>query len=88
MGQDTLTLISLSAGLIIFSPWLMVLLVAAVIPSFLGETHFTKLAYSCFYRWTPQRRHTRLPPFPGRQRAKREGIKIFGLGRHSGSTIR
>jgi ATP-binding cassette, subfamily B, bacterial len=27
MGQDTLTLISLSAGLIIFSPWLMVLLI-------------------------------------------------------------
>jgi len=44
--QDTLTLASLSAGLIFFSPWLMLLLVAAVIPSFLGETHFTTLAYS------------------------------------------
>src|SRR6266567_7155575 len=33
--QDLVSLISLSAGLIIFSPWLMVLLIAAVIPSFL-----------------------------------------------------
>src|SRR5580658_1218387 len=56
VAQDTLSLISLSAGLIIFSPWLMVLLVAAVIPAFLGETHFTALAYSVLYRWTPQRR--------------------------------
>ena len=53
MCQDTLSLISLSAGLIVFSPWLMVLLVAAVIPAFLGETHFTTLAYSVLYRWTP-----------------------------------
>src|SRR5215471_3603746 len=56
LGQDALTLISLSAGLIVFSPWLMVLLIAAVIPAFLGETHFTTLAYSVLYRWTPQRR--------------------------------
>ncbi len=56
MGQDFLTLLSLSAGLIVFSPWLMVLLIAAVIPAFLGETHFTQLAYSVHFRWTPQRR--------------------------------
>src|SRR5579872_535957 len=56
LGQDSLSLVSLSAGLIVFSPWLMVLLVSAVIPSFLGETHFTTLAYSVLYRWTPQRR--------------------------------
>src|SRR5262249_23527275 len=54
--QDALTLASLSAGLIVFSPWLMLLLVAAVIPAFLGETHFTTLAYSVLYRRTPQRR--------------------------------
>ena len=46
LSQDLVSLISLSAGLIVFSPWLMLLLVAAVIPAFLGETHFSSLAYS------------------------------------------
>src|ERR1039458_645948 len=56
IGQDAVTLASLSTGLIVFSPWLMVLLAAAVIPSFLGETHFTSLAYSILYKRTPERR--------------------------------
>jgi ATP-binding cassette subfamily B protein len=83
MGQDFLTLLSLSAGLIVFSPWLMILLIAAVIPAFLGETHFTTLMYSVLYRWTPQRRqldYLRLLAASS-QSAKIE-VKIFGLGRH------
>ncbi len=82
MGQDTLTLISLSAGLIVFSPWLMVLLVAAVIPAFLGETHFTQLSYSVHYRWTPQRRMLDYIRFLGASAQSAKEVKIFGLGGH------
>ena len=82
--QDTLTLVSLSTGLIVFSPWLMVLLVAAVIPAFLGETHFTSLAYSVLYQRTPERRRARLPPPAGRQRAERQGGQDLRTGRLSG----
>jgi ATP-binding cassette subfamily B protein len=82
MGQDMLTLISLSAGLIIFSPWLMVLLVAAVIPAFLGETHFTQLSYSVHYRWTPQRRMLDYLRFLGASAQSAKEVKIFGLGGH------
>jgi ATP-binding cassette subfamily B protein len=82
MGQDTLALISLSAGLIVFSPWLMVLLVAAVIPSFLGETHFTMLSYSVHYRWTPQRRLLDYLRFLGASAQSAKEVKIFGLGGH------
>jgi ATP-binding cassette, subfamily B, bacterial len=82
MGQDTLTLISLSAGLIVFSPWLMVLLVAAVIPAFLGETHFTQLTYSVHYRWTPQRRMLDYIRFLGASAQSAKEVKIFGLGGH------
>ncbi len=82
VGQDTLSLISLSAGLIIFSPWLMVLLVAAVIPAFLGETHFTSLAYSVLYRWTPQRRLLDYIRLLGASNQSAKEIKIFGLGPH------
>jgi ATP-binding cassette subfamily B protein len=82
VGQDLLSLVSLSAGLIVFSPWLMVLLVAAVIPAFLGETHFTTLAYSVLYRWTPQRRQLDYLRLLGASAMSAKEVKIFGLGRH------
>jgi ATP-binding cassette subfamily B protein len=82
MGQDTLSLISLSGVLLIFSPWLMALLVAAVIPAFLGETHFTTLAYSVLYRRTPERRLLDYLRFLGAGAQSAKEIKIFGLGRH------
>jgi ATP-binding cassette subfamily B protein len=40
------TLVSLSGALILFSPWLFMLLRVAVLPSLLGETHFENLEYS------------------------------------------
>ncbi|MGA2136874.1 MAG: ABC transporter ATP-binding protein [Bryobacteraceae bacterium] len=82
VAQDTLSLLSLSAGLVIFSPWLMVLLVAAVIPAFLGETHFTSLAYSVLYRWTPQRRLLDYIRLLGASSQSAKEVKIFGLGPH------
>ncbi|HLY19804.1 MAG TPA: ABC transporter ATP-binding protein [Bryobacteraceae bacterium] len=82
VAQDSLSLLSLSAGLIIFSPWLMVLLVAAVIPAFLGETHFTALAYSVLYRWTPQRRLLDYIRLLGASSQSAKEVKIFGLGDH------
>jgi ATP-binding cassette subfamily B protein len=82
IAQDSLTLISLSAGLIVFSPWLMVLLVAAVIPTFLGETHFTSLAYSVLYSRTPQRRQLDYLRWLGASAQSAKEIKIFGLGEY------
>jgi ATP-binding cassette subfamily B protein len=82
IGQDMLTLVSLSTGLIVFSPWLMVLLIAAVIPAFLGETHFTKLAYSVHFRWTPERRLLDYLRYLGASASSAKEVKIFGLGRH------
>lgn len=80
--QEALSLISLSGILFVFSPWLMVLLVAAVIPAFLGESHFTTLAYSALYRWTPQRRLLDYLRFLGAGAQSAKEIKIFGLGPH------
>ncbi len=80
IGQDAVTLASLSTGLIVFSPWLMVLLAAAVIPSFLGETHFTSLAYSILYRRTPERRKLDYLRLLGASAQSAKEVKIFGLG--------
>jgi ATP-binding cassette, subfamily B, bacterial len=56
VGQDLLTLASLAAAVFVYSPWLLALLLAAVLPGFLGETHFSFLEYSLLYRRTPERR--------------------------------
>jgi ATP-binding cassette subfamily B protein len=80
IGQDAVTLASLSTGLIVFSPWLLVLLAAAVIPSFLGETHFTSLAYSVLYRRTPERRKLDYLRLLGASAQSAKEVKIFGLG--------
>jgi ATP-binding cassette, subfamily B, bacterial len=80
IGQDLLSLISMSIGLIVFSPWLMALLVAAVIPAFLGENHYSKLAYSVLYRRTPQRRQLDYLRLLGASAQSAKEVKVFGLG--------
>jgi ATP-binding cassette subfamily B protein len=78
--QNGASLVALSAGFIVYSPWLMALLVAAVIPSFLGETHFSQLAYSVLFRRTPQRRLLDYLRYLGASVQSAKEIKIFGLG--------
>src|SRR5207237_1692 len=41
-GQDIITLASLGGVLLVQLPWLLLLLVVAVLPSFLGETHYAE----------------------------------------------
>src|SRR5205807_1503237 len=55
-GQDIITLASLGGVLLVQLPWLLLLLVVAVLPSFLGETHYAALGYSLLFSWTPERR--------------------------------
>jgi ATP-binding cassette, subfamily B, bacterial len=82
MGQQFLTLLSLLAAVVSFSPWFLVLLVAAVIPAFLGETRFAMLAYSILYRWTPERRELDYLRMLGASNQSAKEVKIFGLGQH------
>ncbi len=82
MAQQSLTLVSLSAAVVTFSPWFLVLLVAAVIPAFLGETRFAMLAYSILYRWTPERRELDYLRMLGASNQSAKEVKIFGLGHY------
>src|SRR5205807_1317786 len=61
-------------------PWLMCLLIAAVIPSFLGETHYSRLSYSVLFRRTPQRRQLDYLRLLGASAQSAKEVKIFGLG--------
>jgi ATP-binding cassette subfamily B protein len=79
IAQDALTLLSLTAALVVHGPWLLLLLAAAVLPSFIGETHFASLAYSLLFRWTPQRRELDYIRFVGASDRTAKEVQMFGL---------
>ncbi|HWL38967.1 MAG TPA: ABC transporter ATP-binding protein, partial [Gemmatimonadaceae bacterium] len=55
------------------------LLLVAVIPSFLGETHFASLGYSLLFRWTPERRQLDYLRFIGASDKTAKEVQMFGL---------
>jgi ATP-binding cassette subfamily B protein len=77
--QDLITLISLTAGLIVYVPWLLLLLAVAVVPAFLGETHFAALGYSLLFQWTPERRMLDYLRFTAASDQSAKEVKLFGL---------
>ncbi len=63
----------------VFSPWLLLLLVVGVIPAFVGETHFAFIGYAKNFRQTPVRRQLDyLRTLGGSKEAAKE-LKLFGL---------
>jgi ATP-binding cassette subfamily B protein len=82
MAQQLLTLLSLLSAVIFFSPWLLLLLIAATIPVFFGETRFAMLNYSMLYRYTPERRELDYLRYLGASNESAKEVKIFGLGKY------
>jgi ATP-binding cassette subfamily B protein len=79
MGQDALTLASLGVALLVYSPWLLLLLAVAVVPGFLGETHFAGLEYSLLFRYTPERRRLDYLRYIGASDETAKEVQLFGL---------
>jgi ATP-binding cassette subfamily B protein len=79
VGQDFVTLISLAVAVFVYGPWLLALLVAAVLPGFLGETHFSSLEYSLLYRMTPERRQLDYLRFLSAGDKTAKEVQMFGL---------
>ncbi len=78
--QQTITATAFSAVLIRYSPFLLLLLVAGIIPAFLGESHFAFLTYAKNFRQTPLRRQMDyLRQLGGSKEAAKE-LKLFNLG--------
>jgi ATP-binding cassette subfamily B protein len=78
-GQDAVTLVLLAAGLVAFQPWLLGLLLLAVVPAFLGESHFNERSYSLSHSWTPERRELDYLRQTGASDETAKEVKIFGL---------
>jgi ATP-binding cassette subfamily B protein len=79
IAQDALTLISLGAALVVYSPWLLLLLAVSVLPSFFGETHFASLEYSMQFRWTPERRQLDYLRYVAASDRTAKEVQLFGL---------
>lgn len=77
--QDLITLITLAAALVVYVPWLLLLLAVSVLPSFLGESHYASLGYSLLYSWTPQRRLLDYLRYLGASDISAKEVKLFGL---------
>ncbi len=77
--QDIVTIAFLAAGLIAFNPWLILILLVAVVPSFLGETHFNERSYSLSRSWTPERRELDYLRYIGASDETAKEIKTFNL---------
>jgi ATP-binding cassette, subfamily B, bacterial len=77
--QQIVTTISLAGGILFLSPWILAMLVACVIPAFLGETHFAFMGYSLNFRQTPAKREMDYLRVIGGSKESAKELKLFGL---------
>ena len=81
VSQDVITLVSLATVLLVYSPWLLLLLSIAVVPGFLGEAHYASLEYSLLFRRTPERRQLDYLRYVGASDRPAKEVQMFGLAR-------
>ena len=80
--QQTVTAGAFSAVLIRYSPFLLLLLVAGIIPAFLGESHFAFLTYAKNFRQTPLRRQMDYLRQVGGSKEAAKELKLFNLSEY------
>ena len=78
--QQVIVVGSFSLSIFMFSPWLLLILVACVVPAFLGESHFAFLGYSLKVRQTPVRRQLDYLRVLSASKEGAKELKLFGLG--------
>ncbi len=77
--QDLITMGFLAAGLVIYYPWLILLLFIAVLPAFMGESYFNDQTYSLSRSQTPERRELDYIRYTGASDETAKEVKIFDL---------
>jgi len=78
-AQDMVTVAAFASGLIFYAPWLIVLLLVALVPAFLGEAHFNAQSYSLDFVRTPERRELDYVRQTAASVETAKEVKIFGL---------
>lgn len=80
--QRVVMLVSLAAGIVYYSPWLLAVLVICVLPAFLVESHFAFLGYTLARDLTPARRSLDYFQMLGSSREAAKEVKVFALASH------
>ncbi|MRX51610.1 ATP-binding cassette domain-containing protein [Paracoccus sp. S-4012] len=78
-AQDLVTVLSFGAGLMLYNPWLVVLLIVALVPAFLGEAHFNAELYRMNWRRTPETRERDYLRMIAASADTAKEVKLFGL---------
>lgn len=86
--QNAVTLLALVAGLLFFVPWLILLLIAALLPTFLVESHFNARQYEAATALIPERRRLNYLQHVGSSTHAAKEVKLFGLGGHIADLLR
>jgi ATP-binding cassette subfamily B protein len=76
-----ITAITMSLAVMLYSPWLMLLLILAVLPAFLGESHFAFLGYAKNFRQTPIKRQLDYLRVVGGTKEAAKELKLFNLAK-------
>src|ERR1700686_5360731 len=77
--QQAITTITLSISIMLYSPWLLLMLIVGVIPAFVGVTHFAFLGYAKNFRQTPVRRQLDYLRILGGSKEAAKELRLFGL---------
>jgi ATP-binding cassette subfamily B protein len=77
--QELISVGFLAAGLAVYNPWLLLLILIAVTPSFIGDNYFNQRSYSLSRSWTPERRELDYLRYVGASDETAKEVKIFGL---------
>lgn len=78
-AQSAISIATLIAGLVYFEPYLILLLILSIIPSFINEVRFSQQEYSLARSWTAERRQLDYLRFIGANDKTAKEIKLFGL---------
>ena len=76
---QVITAAAYSVAVMFYAPWLMLLLIAAVVPAFLGETHFAFLGYAKNFSQTPIKRQLDYLRQAGATKEAAKELKLFNL---------
>jgi ATP-binding cassette, subfamily B, bacterial len=80
-GQAIISAVALAAGLLIYAPFLILLMIISLAPAVWGELRFNRLAYWISHNRSPERRQLEYLRQIGASADSAKELKLFGLGR-------
>ncbi len=77
--QNLITILSFGAGMAVYTPWLILLLLVALVPAFIGEAYFNARDYALQWSRAQERRQLEYLRQTGASVDTAKEVKIFGL---------